>query len=329
MGTVGISVQSRAQAQAPTATYPFSLPPLPYAYDALEPTIDTLTMQIHHDKHHQAYITNLNKALEPHPQLHGKSLKELLQGLDDLPEMLRPAVRNNGGGHYNHSMFWQVMGPGKGGEPSGELAQAITSKFGDFAKFKDAFSKAAITRFGSGWAWLSVEPGGALVLESLANQDCPVSSKRQPILGLDVWEHAYYLKYQNLRPAYDAAWWTVVNWDTVAARYTSTRRAPSSSRFVFRHQIRLLAACTRTLPRFVSASAEFFGPALHVVTPGLSPASQHSPLADMVLQSGHRAPWLWPTVRAQRCTPPSARSCSMSSRVKPKQPHIGASGSLG
>jgi Fe-Mn family superoxide dismutase len=223
VGTVGFVGQRQARAQAPVATYPFTLPPLPYAYDALEPTIDTLTMQIHHDKHHQAYITNLNKALEPHPELHSKSLKELLQGLDDLPEMLRIAVRNQGGGHYNHSMFWQIMGPGKGGEPSGALAEAISSKFGNFANFKEAFNKAAIGRFGSGWAWLSLDPSSGLVLDSLANQDCPVSSKRQPILGLDVWEHAYYLKYQNLRPAYVAAWWNVVNWDAVSARYQAAK----------------------------------------------------------------------------------------------------------
>jgi Fe-Mn family superoxide dismutase len=201
----------------------YTLPPLPYAYNALEPYIDEQTMKIHHDKHHQAYITNLNKALADYPDLQGKDIGDLIKNLDAVPEAIRMAVRNNGGGHYNHTLFWQVMGPSKGGEPSGELAQAINSAFGSFADFKQKFSQAGITRFGSGWAWLNVGPGGKLSMESLPNQDCPVSAGAKPILGLDVWEHAYYLKYKNVRPEYVAAWWNVVNWDTVAANYAAAK----------------------------------------------------------------------------------------------------------
>jgi len=229
MGSLGIAVISAsdkaAAQQPPAATGPFKLPPLPYAYEALEPYIDVATMKIHHDKHHQAYITNLNNALQPYPDLQTKTINELLRNLDSLPEAIRMAVRNNGGGHYNHTLFWQVMGPGKGGEPTGALAQAINATFGSFADFKAKFSEAAIKRFGSGWAWLSVGPGGRLTLESLANQDCPVSAGATPILGLDVWEHAYYLKYKNVRPEYVAAWWNVVNWDTVAANFAAAARA--------------------------------------------------------------------------------------------------------
>jgi Fe-Mn family superoxide dismutase len=194
---------------------PFTLPSLPYAYDALEPHIDAKTMEIHHTKHHQAYVNNLNAAIEKAPELQGKSLDDLMRGLSSVPEAVRTAVRNNGGGHWNHSMFWQLMGPGKGGEPSGKLATAITSAFGDFAKFKEQFAAAAAGRFGSGWAWL-VNDGGKLSITSTPNQDNPLmDGKSAPILGLDVWEHAYYLKYQNRRADYLAAWWNVVNWDEV------------------------------------------------------------------------------------------------------------------
>ena len=224
---IGVAGLWRSQqpvlAQAPASG--FTLPPLPYAYDALEPHIDAQTMQIHHDKHHQAYITNLNTALQGHPDLQSKSLADLLKDIDALPEAIRMAVRNNGGGHYNHSLFWQVMGPGKGGEPSGTVAQAITSQFGSFATFKENFSKAAITRFGSGWAWLSASPEGKLAIESLPNQDTPVSAGAKPVLGLDVWEHAYYLKYKNVRPQYVAAWWNVVNWDNVEQRFQSATKS--------------------------------------------------------------------------------------------------------
>ena len=218
-----LSLPQQAQAQA--AGGPFTLPPLPYAYDALEPSIDQETMHIHHDKHHLAYITNLNKAVAGQPELQGKTVEEMLRNLNGVPEAVRIAIRNNGGGDYNHTLFWQVMGPSKGGEPKGDLAQAIQSTFGSFADFKNKFSEAAVKRFGSGWAWLSVEPGGKLKLESLPNQDSPLSAGATPILGLDVWEHAYYLKYKNLRPAYVAAWWNVVNWDTVADRFAAANRS--------------------------------------------------------------------------------------------------------
>jgi Fe-Mn family superoxide dismutase len=195
-----------------------SLPPLPYDYAALEPHIDARTMEIHHTKHHQTYITNLNNALEKAPDLQGKSLDDLLRDLNKVPESIRTTVRNNGGGHWNHSMFWQIMGPGKGGEPSGPLADAIKSSFGDFAKFKEQFAAAATGRFGSGWAWL-VRDGSALKIESTPNQDTPLMDGRQAIMGLDVWEHAYYLKYQNRRADYITAWWNVVDWSAVGKRF--------------------------------------------------------------------------------------------------------------
>ena len=195
------------------------LPPLPYDYNALEPHIDTQTMQIHHDKHHAAYINNLKAALEKHPDLMNKSVEDLLRNLNSVPEDIRMAVRNNGGGHMNHSMFWQIMGPKKGGEPSGQLANAIKQAFGDFAGFKNQFKTAAVGRFGSGWAWL-INDGGKLSIMSSANQDNPISEGKNAILGVDVWEHAYYLKYQNRRPDYVDAWWNVVNWDEVAKRFS-------------------------------------------------------------------------------------------------------------
>lgn len=197
----------------------FELPSLPYAYNALEPTIDAMTMEIHHSKHHNAYVSNLNAALEKHPELEGKSLADLVSDLDNVPEDIRTAVRNNGGGHFNHSLFWSVMSPNGGGEPQGDLANAINDAFGDFASFKDVFSKAAATRFGSGWAWLGFKNGNLAVL-SMPNQDVPMMENLTPILGIDVWEHAYYLKYQNRRPEYVANWWNVVNWEEVARRFS-------------------------------------------------------------------------------------------------------------
>jgi Fe-Mn family superoxide dismutase len=200
----------------------FELPSLPYAYNALEPTIDAMTMEIHHSKHHNAYVSNLNAALEKHPELEGKSLADLVSDLDDVPEDIRTAVRNNGGGHFNHSLFWSVMSPNGGGEPQGDLANAINDAFGDFASFKDVFSKAAATRFGSGWAWLGFKNGNLSVL-SMPNQDVPMMENLTPILGIDVWEHAYYLKYQNRRPEYVANWWNVVNWEEVARRFSEAK----------------------------------------------------------------------------------------------------------
>ncbi|HWH53676.1 MAG TPA: superoxide dismutase [Gemmatimonadaceae bacterium] len=196
----------------------FTLPPLPYSNDALEPHIDARTMEIHHDKHHQAYVNNLNAAIEKAPELANKSLDDLMRSINSVPEAVRTAVRNNGGGHWNHSMFWEIMGPKKGGEPAGKLADAIKSAFGDFSKFKEQFASAAAGRFGSGWAWL-IKDGGKLSITSTPNQDNPLMDGKTPILGLDVWEHAYYLKYQNKRPDYVTAWWNVVNWDAVAKRF--------------------------------------------------------------------------------------------------------------
>ena len=196
----------------------YTLPPLPYAYNALEPHIDARTMEIHHTKHHQAYVNNLNAALEKAPQLEGKSLDDLMKGINGVPEAVRTAVRNNGGGHWNHSQFWEWMGPKRGGEPTGRLADAIKSSFGDFTKFKEQFAAAAAGRFGSGWAWLIDEGNGKLSITSTPNQDNPLMEGKKAILGLDVWEHAYYLKYQNKRPDYVAAWWNVVNWDAVAKK---------------------------------------------------------------------------------------------------------------
>jgi Fe-Mn family superoxide dismutase len=194
------------------------VPPLPYDYNALEPHIDEQTMRIHHDKHHAAYVTNLNAALEKHPNLQQKSVEDLIKGINTVPEEIRTAVRNNGGGHVNHTMFWQVMGPGKGGAATGAVGDAIKASFGSFDTFKEQFAKAATTRFGSGWAWL-IDAGGKLAIESTANQDSPLMEGKKPILGLDVWEHAYYLKYQNRRPDYIGAWWNAVNWDEVNRRF--------------------------------------------------------------------------------------------------------------
>ncbi len=193
------------------------LPPLPYAYDALEPHVDEQTMRIHHDKHHAAYIKNLDAALEKHPALQSKSLDELMGDLASVPEDVRTAVRNNGGGHWNHSMFWQVMGPNAGGDPTGKAAEAIRASFGNFESLKDQFAKAAVGRFGSGWVWIVVD-GGTLSIVSTPNQDNPLMDGKCAILGLDVWEHAYYLNYQNRRPDYVKAWWNVVNWVEVNKR---------------------------------------------------------------------------------------------------------------
>jgi len=198
------------------------LPPLPYPADALEPYIDKMTMEIHHDKHHGAYVTNLNKALEGHADLQGLSIEDLLSSLDRVPENIRTAVRNNGGGHMNHSMFWKIMKKGGGGEPKGKLAEAIRAAFGSFADFKTKFSQAGATRFGSGWSWLLVKDG-KLSVESSPNQDNPVMSGGKPVMGLDVWEHAYYLKYQNRRPDYIEAWWNVVNWEEIEKNYGSLK----------------------------------------------------------------------------------------------------------
>jgi Fe-Mn family superoxide dismutase len=195
------------------------LPDLPYDYGELEPHIDARTMEIHHGKHHQAYVNNLNAAVEEYPELSGKSLGDILKDLSGVPEEVRTTVRNNGGGHFNHSQFWLIMSGNGGGNPEGELATAIDSAFGDFSSFKEKFENAAVTRFGSGWAWLSLNQDGNLVVCSTANQDTPLSEGWTPILGLDVWEHAYYLKYQNRRPEYVSNWWNVVNWDEVARRF--------------------------------------------------------------------------------------------------------------
>jgi Fe-Mn family superoxide dismutase len=194
-----------------------TLPALPYPPDALEPHIDTKTMEIHHGKHHQAYVTNLNAALDKHPELHSKSIEDLLKGINSVPEDIRTAVRNNGGGHLNHSMFWQIMGPKAGGPPTGAIAEAITSSFESFDKFKEEVKKAGVGRFGSGWAWV-ISSGNKLTVESSANQDSPVMEGKKVVFGVDVWEHAYYLKYQNRRPDYIDAWWNVVNWAEINKR---------------------------------------------------------------------------------------------------------------
>ena len=195
------------------------LPALPYAHDALEPFIDTMTMQIHHGKHHAAYVTNLNAALEQYPDFQKHSIDDLIRNIANVPEAIRTAVRNNGGGHANHAMFWQIMAPKAGGDPSGPLADAIKASFGSFEAFKGEFKKAALGRFGSGWAWL-VNNGGKLVIESTPNQDSPLMEGRQAVMGIDVWEHAYYLKYQNRRADYVDAWWSVVNWSEIAKRFS-------------------------------------------------------------------------------------------------------------
>ncbi len=201
-----------------------TLPELPYAHDALEPHIDTTTMEIHHGKHHAAYVANLNKALEKHPELGSKSPAELITNLDAVPEDIRMAVRNNGGGHVNHTMFWKTMGPGGGGDPSGPIADAIKQHFGSFQALVEKFNTAGATRFGSGWAWLVFTKDGKLAVTSTPNQDNPLSEGHTPLLGNDVWEHAYYLKYQNRRPDYLAAWWNTVNWAEINERYEAATR---------------------------------------------------------------------------------------------------------
>jgi len=195
----------------------FELPELPYGFDALEPHIDARTMEIHHDRHHATYVNNLNGAIEKHPELSGMSVEDLLSDLASVPDDVRTVVRNSGGGHYNHSLFWEIMAPNAGGEPTGDVANAIADAFGDFASFKDALSKAAIGQFGSGWGWAYLS-GGKLVVKGYPNQDSPIMEGAPPVLGVDVWEHAYYLKYQNKRPDYVAAWWNTVNWNAVNER---------------------------------------------------------------------------------------------------------------
>jgi Fe-Mn family superoxide dismutase len=239
LAATAAAVAPTALAQTPSSA-PFTLPPLPYASDALEPHIDARTMEIHHGRHHKAYVDNLNKAIAASPDLNKKSVEDLVKDLDSVPEKIRTAVRNNGGGHYNHSLFWQMMKKNGGGEPKGELAKAIEKSFGSFSAFKEAFGKSGSGRFGSGWAWLVATAPGALLIESSPNQDSPAMkpeiskdladfakeyspgklvSGKTILLGLDVWEHAYYLKYQNKRADYITAWWNVVNWDFVADRY--------------------------------------------------------------------------------------------------------------
>ena len=201
----------------------FEVPPLPYDYNALEPYIDTQTMQLHHDKHHAAYVNNLNAALQNAPQFAALPIEQLIQRLNEVPDTIRTAVRNNGGGHLNHSMFWQIMTPNGGGAPSGELGNAINSTFGSFDQFKAAFNDAGVKRFGSGWAWLILDKNGSLQVVSTANQDSPLTDGSFPIMGNDVWEHAYYLKYQNRRPDYLNAWWNVVNWSEIEKRYQQAK----------------------------------------------------------------------------------------------------------
>ena len=207
----------------------YELPPLPYAYDALEPHIDEQTMHLHHEKHHNTYVTNLNAALEKHPEADPGNIEELIANLDSVPEDIRRAVRNNGGQHSNHSMFWQIMGPSGqgGGEPRGDLRSAIDSSFGSFEQLKEEFGAAAApgALFGSGWAWLIANPDGSLSIETTPNGDSPLMEGKTPVIGLDVWEHAYYLKYQNRRPEYIDAWWNVVNWDEAERRYQAARSA--------------------------------------------------------------------------------------------------------
>ncbi|WP_142957841.1 superoxide dismutase [Enterococcus durans] len=200
----------------------YTLPDLPYAFDALEPYIDEETMHLHHDKHHNTYVTNLNAAIEKYPELGEKSVEELLSDMDAIPTDIKTAVQNNGGGHANHSFFWKILAPNAGGEPTGEIKEAIDEAFGDFATFKEEFKKAAAGRFGSGWAWLVLEDG-KLAITSTANQDSPLMTGQTPILGLDVWEHAYYLKYKNVRPDYIAAFWNVVNWDEVNKQFAAAK----------------------------------------------------------------------------------------------------------
>jgi len=204
---------------------PFELPPLPYPYNALEPHIDAQTMEIHHSRHHKAYVDNLNKALEKYPHIASQPIETILKNLSSLPEDVRTQVRNNGGGHYNHSLFWKLLSPSGGGEPKGKVAEAIRSTFGDFSKFKEQFTQTAMGRFGSGWAWLCVTAFGDLLLLSTPNQDNPIMEGLTPILGLDVWEHAYYLKYQNKRADYISAFWNIVNWQEVENLYLKAKGA--------------------------------------------------------------------------------------------------------
>lgn len=211
------------EAQGTAQAAPYTVPPLPYAFDALEPYIDAKTMEIHHDKHHGAYVKNLNAALEGQAALAKLSVEELISKIDSVPENIRTAVRNNGGGHANHSLFWKIMKKGGGGEPKGEIADAIKSTFGSFNEFKTKFNEAATKRFGSGWAWLQVK-GGKLGIESTANQDNPLMSGAKPVMGIDVWEHAYYLKYQNRRPEYIEAWWNVVNWEQINQNFSHAKK---------------------------------------------------------------------------------------------------------
>ncbi|MCS6953960.1 MAG: superoxide dismutase [Bryobacterales bacterium] len=215
---VPAALSSVARAQT-GPTGPFTLPPLPYPADALEPYIDAMTMQIHHGRHHATYVNNLNAAVAKHPTLANKSIEELMRDLNAVPEDVRTAVRNNGGGHINHSLFWEIMRKNPGGKPVGELAKAIDRKFGSFASFQDQLTKAALGVFGSGWAWLSLTPAKELIIETSPNQDNPWMKGNTPVLGIDVWEHAYYLKYQNRRADYVAAWWNVIHWDFVSERY--------------------------------------------------------------------------------------------------------------
>jgi len=215
-----VSAQSSAgPAPVPVVTGPYTLPPLAYKFDALEPHIDALTMQIHHDKHHAAYVTNLNKTVAEFPELGRKRVEDLLGDLSVVPEKIRVAIRNQGGGHYNHSLFWQMMKKGGGGQPAGELLKGIEKRFGSFGVFKDELTKAALGQFGSGWAWLVLDGNKQLGIEPTPNQDSPISQNKQPLLGLDVWEHAYYLKYQNRRPEYVAAFFQVIDWEFVGEQY--------------------------------------------------------------------------------------------------------------
>ncbi len=217
--TLRVSAQPAPGASAtPDVGGPFTVPPLPYPFDALEPYIDAQTMQIHHDKHHAAYVANLNKAVADFPELGKESVQDLLKDLSALPEKVRTAIRNQGGGHYNHSIFWQMMKKNGGGEPSGELAQAIDKKFGSYSHFKEQFTKAAVGQFGSGWAWLILD-NNELRIQPTPNQDSRISEGELPLLGVDVWEHAYYLKYQNRRPDYVTAWFNTINWDYVSQRF--------------------------------------------------------------------------------------------------------------
>ena len=211
------------EAQGTAQAAPYTVPPLPYAFDALEPYIDAKTMEIHHDKHHGAYVKNLNAALEGHADLAKLSVEALISKIDSVPENIRTAVRNNGGGHANHSLFWKIMKKGGGGEPKGEIAEAIKSTFGSFNEFKTKFNEAATKRFGSGWAWLQIKDG-KMGIESTPNQDNPLMSGAKPVMGIDVWEHAYYLKYQNRRPEYIEAWWNVVNWDQINQNYAGAKK---------------------------------------------------------------------------------------------------------